>query len=160
MKARVWTAVVAIGVLATAIWLYRNRETIEWSNEVPHYLRGSWNLIEDSLSDNYGIRSIHLSRDVIVLDLVLDENEKESRRFPITKVSVTAGKGSEAGTIIVFYGPRCHDREAPITNLLWPQTKDYGAANCANRMGRRSVVRHWRIRQSGVKNETLVLAHN
>jgi hypothetical protein len=37
--------------------------------------------------------------------MVLDEYEKEARRFPIRKVSTTARKESEAGKIVIFYGP-------------------------------------------------------
>ena len=105
MKHKTWTAVLAIVVVAILIWLFCNRETTEWLDEVPHCFKGSWKLVEDYYSDNYGIRSIRLLAHVIVLDKVLDENEKEARQFPIRKISITARKGSQAGSLIIFYGP-------------------------------------------------------
>jgi len=105
MKSRTWTIIVAISVVAILIWLLWNRESTEWSNDVPHHIRGKWNLVEDFSSENYGIRSIHLSRDVIVLDIALDAKEAETSTFPIRRVSSTGRKGTETGALVIFYGP-------------------------------------------------------
>lgn len=102
-KTRARTAVLAIGIMAILIWLFWNGKTTEWSDEVPHRFRGSWKLIEDYYTDNYGIRSIHLSANVIILDMVFSEDEKESRTFPVRKVLWTYKDENEDA--IIFYGP-------------------------------------------------------
>lgn len=105
MKNKLPGAVIAFVVVAALVWLYRSGTQTEWCDDVPHRFRGTWKLIEEYGSDNYGIRSIHLKADTIVLDNVLDGNEKESQSFSIRKVSIKARKESEAGMMVVFYGP-------------------------------------------------------
>jgi hypothetical protein len=93
MKYKAWSTFVAVGIAVSIIWVFWTRETTEWADEVPPRFRGSWKLIEDHYHENFGIRSILLSANVIILDMVLDENEKESRKSPIRKVSITAREG-------------------------------------------------------------------
>ena len=113
---KAWAAVAAIGIGGFIIWLFWNRETTEWTTDVPQRFQGNWRLVEYYGSDNHGIRSIYLSGDVIVLAPVIDENEKDNSRYPIRKVSITSRRRSKAGEMVMFYGPA--DKDTIAQNRL------------------------------------------
>ena len=109
MKNKAWTTVAVVGTGVFIIWLIWNRETTEWTNDVPQRFQGNWRLVKEYGSDNFGVRSIHLSRNVIVLAFVIDDNETANDNYPIRRVSITSRRESQAGEMVIFYGPTSKD---------------------------------------------------
>jgi len=103
------TAIITAVIIGIAFWLYTNRQITEWHDEVPNRFRGSWKLVEDYIDDDYGVRLIYISSNQIGTYSVLDENETRKRNYPVRKVSATASKNSDHGSIIIFYGDADED---------------------------------------------------
>jgi hypothetical protein len=104
LKALGFCGLATAGVVLVSIVSCRNRETTTWSTSVPTMLLGRWELVKDSTSDNFGVRSIVLTANVVVLNVVLSDDELEQRRFDIQKVSETRRHDSVTGSVVIFCG--------------------------------------------------------
>lgn len=60
-------------------------------------------MVADYGGDSYGIRSIYLSRNVIALAVVI-ENERWIAKHPILSISITRRRKSPIGEMVIFYG--------------------------------------------------------
>jgi hypothetical protein len=104
MKYELKTVCVVVAISSFAIWMFVNRAKTTWHEETPYWLNGTWGLIKDSYSDNYGMRTITLRSNSITIYSVIDEGEEKTENHPIKSCSLTTKDVDESGEVVVFYG--------------------------------------------------------